>query len=267
MNRSNPIEFQLLSRCHKFDSDDKINQILESRYSSSGHQKNYLILLSTKGDKNVQPKMKRKSLLHHLHSPTSTNKYDSKTTRNEFKKFVRTNLDLQKKLARSKKDVVVHPDYDKVLKFEHFIPLNALWTSYMDEVVSLSENKSLAVVLNKLSSSDMIGAFIRVCSSKNFNLVGLCGIVVWESQFHFIIVVPTKDGWKSDFPHQQEFEWSKKEQVGGIRMITKQNTNFAFTLPMNGNQEVEFVILGNRFQCKPTERGSRKFKNHNVKDL
>ncbi|ODV96548.1 hypothetical protein PACTADRAFT_1136 [Pachysolen tannophilus NRRL Y-2460] len=285
-NSKDSIEYKLLSRCSNFNNEKKIVDALDSRYSLTGSQKNYLILKPTEGDNNTSKNKKRKkkslSILRQITSNTgnnnnnNNNKFNGLRTRNEFKTFIKNNLKLQKnlnkKLSCTTNSVESFQEFNEILKFEDFIKINELWNSYLKNLLSVSNNKlpNVQAALSKLSSADLIGSFITVIKSSTYNNVGIAGIVIWESQYNFIIVTPRNNNWKDDINipiPTLSVNYTSKEKIGGIRIISKRNTIFGFYLPINDQELIEFSVIGNRFLIKSYDRANKKFKNHNVNDL
>lgn len=282
MNRnSNLIEKRLLSRCRTYEKDSKTLEILEKRYSATGDQKNFLVLKPTEGLTKNERKKKLRSLLHELKgSSLGGFKTTKKTTRDEFKLFIQSNLALQKdlehRLRACNSKVENLKGFNKLLKMEDFMVLNNLWNDYINNLISISKSQlsqgEISLVLSKISSADLIGSFLTVKASKNVNVVGKSGIVIWESQHNFMIVVPRENDWKLDLQipqvdsKQAGIDWSVKEKIGGLRIIPKKNTIFQM-LVSSLDDPIEFDIIGSRFNIKSYDRANKKFKNHNVDDI
>jgi len=154
-------------------------------------------------------------------------------------------------------------------KYERFLPLHALWRSYMSELLNLPQkpaNPSSAnhVMPNssamhaKLVKADYHGAIVSVKKSKHPCLVGLSGIVYHETENAFKIVTP----------------------ANAVKLIPKQNSIFTFRVPLydtrpdttpstsnlqtasaEGLPEMEFQLYGNQFRFRAAERAGRKFKH------
>ncbi|AOA65282.1 RNase MRP and nuclear RNase P subunit [Komagataella phaffii CBS 7435] len=289
MDRKNSIEYTLLSRCYNPGEEDKVIEILEQRYAADGNYKNYLVLKPTDNATVVERKTLQEMATNFLHDSRSArirngmkeNKYSASKTRNEFKLFIKETQKAQETLLRKISklpkgtDPSQFPEFKKVLKFEEFIGLNALWEEYARDVLypAGETGEDPLNLMTKITSMDLIGSFLTVVKSNNFNMVGLCGIVAWESQHNFLVVVPRLDGWKGEVnglgdaePSKKSFSW--RETIGGMRIINKKNTLFQLKVPTkDASQYIPFTIVGNRFQIKSHERASRKFKAHNVRDL
>ncbi|QPG75937.1 hypothetical protein FOA43_003323 [Brettanomyces nanus] len=297
MNRDNSIEKLILSRCSKYNDDGQIMKVLEERYSLTGAQKNFLVLEPTDGgvtreEINHSSSKKRRqqnslpSIMHSLQNSQNSekvekrpaNKHNPLKTKNEFKRFMKSNLALQAKIMRKLKLILKkNPHYldkvkdlaslnlcNKILKFEDFIEINRLWNSYIKETIGSTEN--IMNISTKLSMCEFIGAYIEVTHSGCVDNVGKCGIVIWESQHNFVIVVPRKDGWKNKIS-LIEPKYSLSEKIGGIRLINKQDTRFKVTVNLQDNLTVDYEIIGDRLMIRSIDRANKKFKSHNVRDI
>ncbi|ODV84453.1 hypothetical protein CANARDRAFT_8441 [[Candida] arabinofermentans NRRL YB-2248] len=301
MNKSNPIEHLLLSRCSKFHEDGEILKLLESRYSVDGTQKNFLVLQSTDGgvsraDIGKSKKKAKISLLSSIANETTNtntkkrkdNKHNPLRTRNEFKSFITKNMKYQNLLVRRLKAMIkIDPNVlnnvnditdlhicKNLLKFEDFLDMNMLWNDYIRELIGTSNN--LNIIAAKLSTCEMVGSFIEVTHSECRDNIGARGIVIWESQYNFIMVIPRKDNWKADISLIKP-TFSIKEQIGGLRLISKKNSRFKLTIGVGSSSSdeenrapqdvLEFEIIGNRFLIKSNDRANRKFKSHAVQDI
>lgn len=333
MDRKNEIEKLLLSRCSKYNKDGEILKLLESRYSLTGTQKDFLILEGTKDggvsvnredfkykNEKKQIKSSRNEIIH-INSKRAVsvshskkdraNKYDKSSTRNEFSRFIKDNLKNQRQLYKKiNKDLSKvfsggnnhsinlnqYKGYKYVLKFEEFLEMNRLWSGYIADLMKGQMHKASTATM-RLATSEFVGAFIEVSHSTIAGNVGLAGIIIWESQHNFVVVVAGSDNWKRSvsvmcLPASHAFTAS--ELVGGLRVVSKANTRFKLVVPVprsaagesakatadamdvameddDGTEEeevqLEFEVLGNRVQFRPSERSNKKFKSHSVSDL
>ncbi|OWB79626.1 hypothetical protein B5S32_g3855 [[Candida] boidinii] len=180
MDRKNEIEKLLLSRCSKYNKDGEILKLLESRYSVTGTQKDFLILEGTKDGgvsvnredfkyKNEKKQVKSpKNEIIHINSKRAVgvshskkdraNKYDKSSTRNEFSRFIKDNLKNQRQLYKKiNKDLSKvssgggnnhsinlnqYKGYKYVLKFEEFLEMNRLWTGYIADLMKCQMHKA-----------------------------------------------------------------------------------------------------------------------------
>lgn len=303
MDRGNAIEHLLLSRCAKHNKNGDLVQFLEQRYSSTGSQKNYLVLESTDGGQYFEDTKKEEqkasenaeSFLSGKIIPGShkNNKYNGLKTKNEFKKFVQQSLRLQdrviKKLHKRSK---TNPDILKgdvmrlkmcqgILMFEDFIEMNNLWKSYMRDL--LENSKTIDVITAKLSSAEYVGAYFTVTHCSCPDNIGMEGIVIWESQTYILMIIPRRNNWKENISEGSlSITYSAKECLGGLRMIPKKNTRFTFGIEMknddtNSNRStgddhsdenyIYFEFIGDRLSIKSLDRANKKFKSHNVRDI
>ncbi|CCG24446.1 Pop4 protein [Candida orthopsilosis Co 90-125] len=297
MTSTNELEKRLLTRC--YDSNEEILNILQTRYSTEGEQKPTILFKHVK----KPTKNNRKSILF-----TPTSKTDDKitqarkrSTRNELKQYINTTITNQRKLIkkirgyqRRKQPFSAEPMLDQysIPKFEDFIKMNDFWQSYIQDLLGLNEGTSLntSVILSKLVNADFNGCLLTVLQSRNTEVVGARGIVVWDCQHSFIMVVPRGGDYK---------EWTTQVAntadvmrkldpaalVGGLKIIPKQYTLFGFDVVLpkkqdtqEGDMEVDngqadeeesigFTLIGSRFEIRSVERSAKKFKNHAVDDL
>lgn len=98
---------------------------------------------------------------------------DKNSTRNKKKCF---NAKQKKALFNLK---------DEKFDFEKFHPINELWHSYFDSI--LSEVKNIADAL-KLGRIDLHGAYLLVIRSINTSIIGIKGYVLQESKNTFRIL-------------------------------------------------------------------------------
>lgn len=273
MNNNNELEKHLLTRSY---DDDRIQELLETRYSLSGSQKPSLILLPTGTDEE-----KPKSLLHHettkpdkssLHARVNTRLdvrlYLQKTNANQKKLIRRLQSYRQSTTKKKMFPLMKLIQYYEIPKYEDFQPIHDLWISYIQNLVfpdvKSPEAKLPAKqsILAKLASAEYTGCNITVLDSRNANVVGLQGIVVYDTQYSFIICIPRHEG-INNLP---------AKQIGGFRTIPKKFTLFSFDIqiPHNTNliqQWLSFTLVGSRIEFRTVDRSTKKFKNHNVDDI
>ncbi|CDR41246.1 CYFA0S06e04808g1_1 [Cyberlindnera fabianii] len=270
MDRKYPLEALLISRSH---SAPEVIELLSQRYAVN--DKPLLSLRPTEGE---PIKKSNKGLLTSIREqkarsskkPTKTQHTDK--TKLVFKQYIHKSLHNQRllrhKLHRLQKDHAGHIDHTKfkewknIPHFSQFLTLNKLWTGYMQDLLGLTpetvDKAGTQQTLTKLASADYNGCFLHVLKSKNSNLVGKSGIVIWDAKNYFIVVEDGKLG-------------------GGLKMLEKKGTTFNFVVPLydidkddvdeNDDNYVEFSIIGSRFQYRSADRAGRKFKSRNVDDL
>lgn len=142
-------------------------------------------------------------------------------------------------------------------KYESFEPMyQNLWVGYIQELLNIpypvQDSSKFAVngtqILMKLSMADYNGALLRVCKSKNSNLVGKQGIVVWDAQKNFIMM-------------------TKGSLIDEVKIIPKKGTIFEFEIPINELEALQYSIIGDRFKYRSADRAGRKFKTRRCDDL
>lgn len=292
MNRNNSLEKHILTRC--YSSEARIQELLASRYSLTGEQKPTLVLLPTGSDADT----KVHSLLHTEQIEGADDKMRHTrraNTRIELKEFIQATMKNQKKVikkiqaynrearSRSKKPFPVEKllHHYKIPMFEEFLLLNDLWQKYIQDLILSGDNKSEfpppSSVLPKLASADFNGCYMTVLHSRNQKVVGVEGIVVWDTQHAFILCVPRKD---ANSEADSDVPVSPSQMVGGLRIIAKKHTIFAFDVivperkKLDNPQDTElsdycvgFSIVGSRFEFRSVDRSGKKFKNHNVGNI
>lgn len=142
-------------------------------------------------------------------------------------------------------------------QYDTFLPMHEkLWIGYIRELLNvppkLADASKLSIngtsALMKLSMADYNGARLRVASSQNKNLVGIEGIVIWDSQKNFIMV-------------------SRGKLVDQIKIVPKKGTVFNFEIPINEQDALSYTILGDRFTYRSSDRAGRKFKSRRCDDM
>lgn len=265
MDRDNTLEKHLLSRSHQ--SQRKILELLEQRYSYTAQQKPYLLLLPTAGpSENSKPA--HPIALSNVKLLTKR----KQTTRRELRDYIKTCLANQQKLvkkiqhynrlnAASTKPKKLFPmarllAHYTIPCYDEFVPMYNLWHQYMQSLL-FSDGKvpQVPVLLQKMTTADMNGSRLRVTESRNRHLVGFEGIVAWDSQHSYVLCVERKEG-------------TPNEQVGGFRVIPKKGSLFACEVTIPGTDEaIGFTLVGSRVDVRPVDRGTKKFKNHDVADI
>ncbi|KAG7700410.1 hypothetical protein KL930_001098 [Ogataea haglerorum] len=275
MDRKHTVEHLLLSRSSKFQDDGEISKLLESRYSLTGSQKSYLSLKATEGTHGK--KHNQRLIMTAIQLPGKQNRFSPTKTKNEFKSFIADNLKYQNRLIRQlqlklKKDPNLLNNLNDIaelricknlIRYEDYVEMNRLWKGYIQEILGTTNH--IPTMVSKLSSSELIGSELEVIQSRCINNTGTKGIVIWESQHNFVMVVPRKANWKSDISTIKP-EFTLRERIGGLRVISKRNTNFRLHLETE-ESSITFEIIGNRLMIRSTDRATRRFKNHSVKDI
>ncbi|KAH3676309.1 hypothetical protein WICMUC_002105 [Wickerhamomyces mucosus] len=264
MDKKYPLEASLLSR--SYPSKEKIIQLLETRYALNDNP-----TLSLKPIEIEEIENSNKSLLTNLREEKFKYKKELKKdeSKSVFKKFIKNHQRLQKKLKLkiqhykksnnlSQVSETLFKEYKELLKFDDFLTMNKLWISYIKDLLCILNDGNLPNIqqcLIKLSSAEFNGCFLRVLKSKNKELIGKNGIVIYDSQKFFIIV----------------------EQTNKLKLIEKKGTYFTFVIPIydyeneniddNDNNYLEFNIIGSRFQYRSHDRSGKKFKSKSADDL
>jgi len=164
-----------------------------------------------------------------------------------------------------------------VVKYEIFLPIHHLWLGYMAELMDLASPPdpttappilrlpNAASMQAKLVKADFHGSILTVRRSKNPSLVGCCGILIHETENTFKLVT----------------------RADQLKVIPKQNSVFAFSIPLyapapqhatfpdstpqqgqgSTTPSIEFELYGNQFRFRATDRANRKFKAKETVEL
>lgn len=146
--------------------------------------------------------------------------------------------------------------YEKLPKYDTFLPMyRDFWVNYVRDILDLRDvpvgskpNLNAETALMRLSMADYNGSRLRVTHSKNKNMLGIEGIVIWDSQKTFIMV-------------------TKGKLVDELKSIPKRGTVFGFRIPLNEEEALEYSILGDRFKYRSVDRANRKFKARRCDDM
>ncbi|KAI3403114.1 POP4 [Candida oxycetoniae] len=306
MSGTNELEKHLLTRC--YDSHHEILQVLESRYSTEGSASSKSNIYFKSND---EPFKKRKLNLLQQDNSCDIPVIRKQSTRKELKEYMNKTLTNQRKLIKKVQrlrktgkpfDLQDYLDRYNVPKFENFIQMNQLWQSYIQNILSYDGKFQFQIsnILPKLVNADFNGCFITVLQSRNTNVVGTRGIVVWDSQHSFIVVTPRGEDSREWTDGRDVNFLSPTELIGGFKVIPKQHTMFGFEIivPHNNNnnnkeeeeednvlerehgendlvegndddfvESIAFTIIGSRFELRSVDRSSKKFKNHPIQDV
>lgn len=265
MNADFPVEKHLLTR--SYTSDETIHEILLTRYAGSEAAAALFLALVPTGiesaaeDRNMPPpsqNMVRKSL-----GPRKIN------ARREMRVYLKKTLANQKKavakLRYSQKhgqnaDLPALLDSLRIPSYDQYVALNDLWQKYMHELLfSELKDPDLKMMMPRLACADYNGCHVRVLEARDRNIVGAEGIVVFDAQHLFVVVVPQKTECNRTL--------SPAQQVGGMRLLKKRGTLFGFTVRVDANECVDFTIVGSRMELRAVDRTARKFKSHGVEDI
>lgn len=276
LQQDTELEKHLLSRC--YDSQSKIVELLQDRYSVTGSQKSTILF------KNIVTDTKKpRSLLHQENTqPTKITQERKKTTRQVLREYISGTLNNQRKLIKkiqshNRKNTTGHQPFPihqylqkyKSPNFDDFFQMNKLWQKYAQDLIFQNGNlmQSLSSILPRLTAADFNGCLLTVLQSRNTNVIGTRGIVVWDAQHSFILVVPRNEDSKEW--NEEKSRFSPSEMVGGLKVIPKKHTMFGFDIidPRNENDCYGFTIVGSRFEIRSVERSGKKFKNHSVDDI
>lgn len=229
------MEFDLLLKSH---SEEKARELLRDRYSLQGSQKPFLVLHDVKSTPHTRVKKKTR-----------------KSTANK---------QLSSFLAKG------DPTYTLYAK------LNTFWNQYIDNVMASSNNHAQTML-----SADWHGAYVSVKASKNPTFVKLQGILLWESR-NQLLLVTKKNCFKQVPKHGTVFELIRHHENLEFNDTNEPNNEIEMKrkgerVDANENNESSnnlchtpgeaFVVIGDRVQCRSTERTTRKFKPHDVSDL
>ncbi|KAG0328735.1 RNase P/RNase MRP complex subunit [Podila humilis] len=183
------------------------------------------------GDKVYSEKVKHK--IFQLDNPakdrTAAVKEQSKRRKRANKSKVLT--------AKEKRELHVYDIPLEARKYELFLPLNALWKGYMQEIFG---SCSPTAFTQKLLKADFHGAIITVTRSKCPTYIGATGIVAQETENVFKIITLNNS----------------------LRVIPKVNNVFSIAI-----KNSVFTLHGNQFRYRSSQRSTKKFKSKPTIDL
>lgn len=265
MDRDLSVEKHLMSRC--YTSEKQILELLELRYQTPTIPVPILHLTPAESIEET-PKKETGALLTRNAElkPTASRKI---STRRDLRVYLKSTLARQKKAVgklqqsvRQRRDVSIElllQGY-QVPVYEKYLPLNAMWKKYMlDLLFGDQKNPNLNMLLPKLSTADYNGCHLSVLESRDRNLIGISGIVLYDAQHSFVLVTPQQT--------HSERTLSPAERIGGLRIVSKKASLFGFEVDVNSEEVLGFTILGSRFALRSVDRSSKKFKSHNVEDI
>lgn len=154
-------------------------------------------------------------------------------TKQAQKKLPKRNKGKRHKSAFSRQLEVFLKQGDR--NYAVYMPMHELWEAYISRVLGDSQG---LVAAQSLLSADWHGALISVSRAKNPSLVGLSGIVLWESRGQWLVVTESQ----------------------GFKKILKSGSIVDIICPGG----VTYAVVGNRVLCRSSERTTRKFKPHDV---
>lgn len=266
MDADFPVEKHLLTRC--YTSEERIHEILLTRYAGSEAASTPFLALVPTVTETPSTESKPEARLHQNldRKPRGARKLN---TRKEMRKYIKTTMALQKKAVaklRFNQNRDLKFNFTELLNrykiplFDDYKALNRLWQNYMHELLfSEQKNPDLNMLLPRLSSADYNGCLLTVLEARERNIIGLEGIVLFDAQHLFIVVVPQRETSCRTL--------SAAERIGGLRLLKKRGTLFGFTLNVNEEERVSFTILGSRVELRAVDRTAKKFKSHKVEDI
>lgn len=279
MDKKYPLEANLLSRAHP---KDKVLQLLESRYAVNTIPNLPLVpiehITTTTTNNNTNSSTSdggaSKSILLKIRQDRNKSRRARKQTdaKSQFKNFIKSQQFFQRQLKLkiikfkkannvSKVDPQQFKEYKKLVKYDDFLKSNELWIDYIRDLLqikSIDGHHNIGNVqqcLTRLSSAEYTGCFMRILKATNEEIIGKCGIVIYDSKNFFILV----------------------EQGDKLKLIEKKGTLFSFVIPLfdydneeiddNDDNYAEFTIIGSRFQYRSHDRSGKKFKSKSTDDL
>lgn len=165
-------------------------------------------------------------------------------------------------------------------KFHIFLPLHHLWMGYISELLGLGKDNKQSVPSSasmhpKLVKADFHGSIITVRNCRNASLVGLTGVVIYETANAFRIV--TRDDTIKLLPkagavfafsvpaHAFSAPAPASNQHPASSNQSPASSNPPPTLSLanstvNDIPHLEFELYGNQFLFRSADRTSKKFK-------
>lgn len=266
MDSDFPVEKHLLTRC--YTSEERILQIIQTRYAGSEAASSpFLALVPTSTE--TGPTEKKSETRLHQNLDRKPAKARKLNVRKDMRLYIKQTMANQKKAVAKLRmglkkegtiDVKILLRQYNVPIYEQYVALNNLWHQYMHELLfSEQKNPDLNMLLPRLSSADYNGCHLTVLEATERNIIGMEGIVIFDAQHLFIVVVPQKTA--------SQRTLSPAERIGGLRLLKKRGTLFGFTVKVHDEEAVDFTILGSRFELRAVDRTARKFKSHKVEDI
>ncbi|KAM9899891.1 hypothetical protein OXX79_005453 [Metschnikowia pulcherrima] len=235
MDRDFTLEKHLLTRC--YSSPSEIEAIIETRYKNNESSDPYLVLVPTSGPEGVKPARRTLAAQTKLVKKVQHARKEGRS------------VDLEKYISRY-----------NIPRYDMYLQLNSLWKQYIQDLLfGDQKNPNLNMVLPRLSTADFNGCKLRVIESRDRNLIGFEGIVLYDSQHSFMLVSPQLK--------QSNHVISPAQSVGGLKVVSKRGTMFAFDVECAPGEFVSFTILGSRFELRAVDRAGKKFKSRGVEDI
>lgn len=303
MNRECALELRLLAQSH---GKEKAKELLEDRYAGAARS----IVFShaaraSKTSASTPTQLRKRSV------PANTRKivrqYISDTTARQ-RNIVRRMTLFRKRNPHASFPLGQLLDKYMIPNFADFVPMHQMWQSYMKDLLFSGTRMPLVTsMVTHLATADYTGCLVTVERANDVNLVGVRGIVVWDTQLAFVICIPRGNDAK-DWLCQPERPGINQcvlaaLEVGGLRSVAKRKTVFSFDVQLPNfdkpskvisNLEIDidredpksdegldtqtqddasnpevlsFSIIGSRFEIRAVDRLNRKFKNHNIDDI
>jgi ribonuclease P protein subunit POP4 len=152
--------------------------------------------------------------------------------------------------AKAKRALCIYEIPKEQQKYDIYVPLHAIWCSYMREVLGVSEQRPFVEPVSAgpmVTSADYHGALLEVVRSRCVSRVGLQGIVVKDNKFSFELV-------------------TRKNE---IKTVPKEHTVFRFEVPFapeigegKPREPLAFEIYGSQFETRAPDRATKKFRLH-----
>lgn len=306
MNQNIELEKKLLDRSH---SKQETIELLELRYVDGAQS---IALTRTGGVSNTNGKEQpAKQLFKRIRSvPKSTRIIVRQYIRDTSKRQRLVIKRLQNYNRRSRRPKAAFPlcamlKRYNIPEFTDFIQMHNMWQSYIGELLFTDGimQQLAGTMVSRLAMAEFTGCLITIVSSHDVNLVGMRGIVVWDTQLSFVVCIPRGQDcreWTCPNNKQQgvDYSVSAAAEIGGLRSVPKHKTIFTFQVnvpqPKLANEEIStdtqtfskstsphftddgldsnpetitFSIIGSRFEIRLVDRLNRKFKNHNIDNV
>lgn len=264
MDSDFPVEKHLLTRC--YTSEERIHEILLTRYAGGeAASVPFLALVPTVSETSTkEDKVEAKLHQNPDRKPRGPRKLN---TRNEMRKYIKTTMALQKKAVAKLRfcqsrgldfSVTELLSRYQIPLFDDYKALNRLWQKYMQDLL-FSTKLNFDTVLTYLSSADYNGCLVKVLEARERNIIGIEGIVLFDAQHLFIVVVPQRE--------TSVRTLSAAERIGGLRLLKKRGTLFGFTVDVNEEECVDFTIMGSKMELRASNRTAKKFKSSKVEGI
>ncbi|KAF9522153.1 RNase P/MRP, p29 subunit [Crepidotus variabilis] len=177
-------------------------------------------------------------------------------------------------------------------RFRLFLPLHQLWMGYMSELLNLQQRPAQPVSRDmvkkampsassmhpKLLKADFHGSIVSVSQSKNPSIVGVSGIVIYETENTFKVI--TREDKVKTIPKQNSVFSFAVPLYSTLSASHHDDASLPIPTPLDSSGEAAetlktvldtehllFQLYGNQFRFRSADRAGRKFKHKETIEL